>query len=73
MHHLKLYKTFEKNKMASKDLKLQNINWSYVATHIMPITPFIWRRHNFFKPLSIWAIFVALDAPSKLLQSIFEV
>jgi hypothetical protein len=39
MHHLKLYKTFEKDKMASKDLKLQNVNWSYVATHIMPMTP----------------------------------
>jgi hypothetical protein len=59
--------------MASKDLKLQIVNWSYVATHIMPMTPFIWKRHNFFKPLSIRAIFVAVDAPSKFLQNIFEV
>jgi hypothetical protein len=27
-----------------RPLKLQNPNWSYVATH-MPMTPFIWRRH----------------------------
>jgi len=59
--------------MTFKDLKLQNVNWSYVATHIMPMTTFIWRRHNLLKPLLISAIFVALDAPSKVLQNIFEV
>ncbi len=68
MHHLKLYKIFENNRVTSKDLRLQNVNWSYVTTHIMPMTPFIWRMHILFKPLSIWAIFAALVAPSKVLQ-----
>jgi hypothetical protein len=40
MPHLKLYKNFENNIMASKDLKLQNANYSYVPTHIIPMTPF---------------------------------
>ncbi len=71
MHHLRLYKIFENNRVTSKDLRLQNVNWSYVTTHIMPMTPFIWRMHILFKPLSIWAIFAALVAPSKVLQHIF--
>ncbi len=71
MHHMKLYKLFENNRVISKDLRLQNVNWSYVTTHIMPMTPFIWRMHILFKPLSIWTIFVALVAPSKVLQHIF--
>ncbi len=57
--------------VTSKHLMLQNVNWSYVATHILPTTPFIWRMHIMFKLLSIWMIFVALDAPSKVLQNIF--
>jgi hypothetical protein len=69
--HLKLYKTFLKwkdNRMTSKDLKLQDANWSYVPTH-MPMTPFTWRRHILLIPSLIWTIFVALDAPSKALQN----
>jgi hypothetical protein len=55
--HMKLYKTFFKckdNKVTSKDLKLQNENWSYVQTH-MPMTPFIWKKTylvHFFIDLS---------------------
>jgi len=72
MPHLTLYKIFENNTMASKDLKLQNANWSYVPIHIMPMSPFTWKRHILLKPLSIWTIFVALDAQSKRLQNVFE-
>jgi hypothetical protein len=74
MHHLKCYKIFLKckdNRVASKDLKLQTGNWSYVPTHIMPMTPFTWRRCILLKPSSIWTIFVELDAPSKGLNYFF--
>jgi len=69
-HHLKLYKTFLKfkgNRKTSKDLKLQNANWSYVQTH-MPINPFTRKRHNLFISSSIWGIFVALDPLGEGLQ-----
>jgi len=59
--------------MTFKHLKLQNVNWSYVATQMMPMTPFIWKMNILFKPLSIRTIFVALDVPSKVLKNIFEV
>jgi hypothetical protein len=62
MCHLTLYKSSLKakgNKLASKDLKFDNANWSYVPTHIMHVTPFTWKRHILFIPLLIWAIFVA--------------
>jgi len=76
MRHLKLYKKKRKkckdNKMSSKNLKLQNANWSYVPTHIMPMTPFTWRRHIVFIPSLIWMIFIALDVPSERLQKHFE-
>jgi hypothetical protein len=75
MRHLKLCKIFLKckdNKMSSKNLKLQNANWSYVPTHIMPMTPFTWRRHIVFIPSSIWMIFIALDVLSERLQKHFE-
>jgi len=71
MPHMKFYKIFENNTVASKDLKLQNANWSYVPFHIMPMTPFNWIRHILLKPLSIWTIFVALNAHSKELQNGF--
>jgi hypothetical protein len=74
MHHLKFYKIFLKwkeNRMTSKNLKFQNANWSYMWTHIMPMTPFTWRRHILLKPSLIWMIFVALDAPSKGLKNLF--
>jgi hypothetical protein len=51
-----IYKTFFKakgNKLASKDLKLENANWSYVPTHIMPMTPYTWKRHILFISSSI--------------------
>jgi len=38
---LKTFLKCKDNRMASKDLKLQNAHWSYVQTH-MPMTPFIW-------------------------------
>ncbi len=75
MHHLKFYKLFLKckdNRVASKDLKLKNANWSYVPTHIMPMIPFTWRRHILFKPSSIWTIFVELNAPNKGLKNVLE-
>ncbi len=75
MHHLKFYKIFLKckdNKVASKDLKLQNVNWSYVPTHIMPMTPFTWKRCILLKPSLIWTIFVELDVPSKGLKNVFQ-
>jgi hypothetical protein len=71
--HLKLYKIFENNTVASKDLKLQNANWSYVPTHIMPMTPFTWKTHILLKPSLIWTFFVALDAQNKGLQNVFWV
>jgi hypothetical protein len=72
MHHLKIYKIFGNNRVKSKHFKLKNVNWSYVPTHIMSMTPVISRMHILFKPLSIWAIFVALDAPSKFYKILWK-
>jgi len=59
------------NRMKSKNLKLQNANWSYMSTHV-PMTPLTWRTLILFKPSWIWTIFVALNAPYEVLQNLWK-
>ncbi len=75
MHHLKLYKRFLKwkdNRVTFKKFKFQNVNWSYVPTHIMPMTPFTWRRHILPISSSIWMIFLTLNVPNEGLQIVLS-
>jgi hypothetical protein len=52
-----------------KDVKLQNINYSYVPKSNMP--PSLPKGHILLTPWLFWTIFVALDAPCGGLQNLF--
>jgi hypothetical protein len=49
---LKTFLKCKDNRVMSKDLKLQNANYSYMPTRI-PMTHFTWKTHILLKPSSI--------------------